>query len=136
MENQAHILASDLMNGFIITMIVGLIIVLIVFLILPKKKLCQQCRKKQTKHRNGDGIPVCEDCHNRQLLQTAQHESPVLKCPVHHDTMMPSIILDIHNVTVYQCIHPECNCIVLDKNDLQKITLISLDFYPTKDVKK
>ncbi|MEI6672035.1 MAG: hypothetical protein WCL02_01395 [bacterium] len=136
MENQAHILGDALRNGFTITMIVGLIIVFIICLLLPKKKLCQQCRNKQTKHRNGDGVPVCEDCHNRQLLQTAQHESPVLDCPVHHNTMMPSIILDVHNVTVYQCMHPECNYIVLDKNDLQKITLLTLDLYPTKDVKK
>ncbi len=105
----------------------------IVYLAWPKRKLCQVCKKTQTNHKNDDGLFICEDCEHKQLLQKAEREVPPLFCPMHGDTRMDIRILpDFKGFIVYECPHPECNIMVIDKNRIKEIIFWELDFYPSK----
>lgn len=116
---------------FIIAVVILLIIVGIVFIFWPKKKLCKKCGQHTTRNKNS----ICDDCCYEHLLQKARKKSQALQCPYHHNIPMTmSILIDIGDVGVYECTDPACDYIALHKSDLQKITLLELDFYPQKKI--
>lgn len=124
-----HIFTGQVILG-IVVLIVFAVIMLLVF--WPRKKLCQQCKKEKTQNKNA----ICDDCCHEQLLQKAKNESPKLLCPLHGDVMKTLIVLDIEGIVLHECPNQACDYIVMHKECLQKITLIDLEFYPTREVKE
>ena len=112
---------------------VVVVVLILVFIFWQKKKPCYWCGKI-IRERDKNGVPRCDNCRNEQLLEEAKKKSREKKCPAHGNTMQTGIIVDVEDVIVYTCPNPECDLIVLHKKDLQKITLMELEFYPAKEV--
>ena len=55
------------------TIIIVILIIISVFILIPKKKLCKHCGSKKTRNKNA----ICDDCRNKLLLEKAKQDRHV-----------------------------------------------------------